>query len=214
MTGPILLATRSAGKLNEMHKIFEELGVEVTDLRALGIAESPDEDSLEEFPTFEENALAKARYFFAKSGGIPTIGDDSGLTIDALGGAPGVLTKRWSERTDISGGELDQVNNEKLVREMRRLEAKKGTVSRAAQYVSVAAYADGRIEIVRRGEVAGEVLDAPRGSMGFGYDPFFLAPELGGTYAESSIENTARHSHRRKAMEAVVLALRAEGIIR
>src|SRR5206468_787576 len=117
MTRPILLATRSAGKLNEMHQIFEDLGVEVTDLRALDIAEAPEEHSLEEFPTFEENALAKARYFFTRSGGIATIGDDSGLTIDALGGAPGVLTKRWSGRTDISGAELDRVNNEKLVRE-------------------------------------------------------------------------------------------------
>jgi XTP/dITP diphosphohydrolase len=214
MSRPILLATRSAGKLNEMHKIFKDLGVEVTDLLTLGIAEAPEEHLLEEFPTFEENALAKARYFFKKSGGIPTIGDDSGLTIDALAGAPGVLTKRWSGRADISGAELDRVNNEKLVREMRRLEAEKGNVSRAAQYVSVAAYVDGKIEIVRRGEVAGEVLDAPRGSLGFGYDPFFLAPELGGTYAESSIENTARHSHRRKAMEAVIAALRAGGRIR
>jgi XTP/dITP diphosphohydrolase len=210
MEKKILLATRSPGKLNEMAAIFADLGVTVTDLRSLGISELPEEDSLEEFPTFEENALAKARYFFKRSG-LPTIGDDSGLMIDALGGAPGVLTKRWSGRTDISGAELDRVNNEKLVREMRRLEAEQGTVLRDGKYVSVAAYVDGEIEIVRRGEVTGEVLDQPRGTLGFGYDPYFLAPELGGTFAESSIENTASRSHRSKAMRALVDALRAEG---
>lgn len=212
MRGPILLATRSAGKLREMEKIFESLGVAVTDLRTIGLDESPEEDTLEEFPTFEENALAKGRYFHRKSG-MPTIGDDSGMMIDALGGAPGVYTKRWSGRTDISGAELDRVNNEKLVREMRRVEAEEGLVSRAGKYVSVAAFADGDVEIVRRGEISGEVLDAPRGSKGFGYDPYFYAPDLGGTFAESSIENTARNSHRWRAMSALVGALRAEGRI-
>ena len=209
--GPILLATRSEGKLEEMREIFKDLGVAVTDLRALGVAELPEEDSLEEFHTFEENAVAKARYFFKRTG-LPTIGDDSGLMIDALGGAPGVITKRWSGRTDISGRELDRVNNEKLVREMRRLE-ESGPISRAGQYVSVAAFVDGRNEIVRRGEIKGEVLDSPRGTMGFGYDPFFHAPDLGGTFAESTVANTARNSHRSRAMRALVSALRERGII-
>ncbi len=210
--GPILLATRSEGKLVEMREIFRDLGVAVTDLRTLGVAELPEEDSLEEFPTFEENALAKARYFFERTG-VPTIGDDSGLTIDALGGAPGVITKRWSGRSDISGRELDRVNNEKLVREMCRVETEHGKISRAGQYVSVAAFVDGGCEIVRRGEIQGEVLDSPRGTMGFGYDPFFYAPDLGGTFAESSVENTARNSHRSRAMRALVSALREQGII-
>ena len=208
----ILLATRSEGKLAEMGEIFRVLGVAVTDLRALGLEELPEEEHLEEFPTFEENALAKARYFFKRSG-IPTIGDDSGLAIDALEGAPGVYTKRWSGRTDISGLELDRVNNEKLVREMRRLEAERGSVSRGAKYVSVAAYVDGDYEIVRRGEVVGEVIDSPRGTMGFGYDAYFHAPELGGTFAESNLADTALRSHRAKAMTALVAALREDGRI-
>ncbi len=212
MDGPILLATRSEGKLVEMREIFRDLDVAVTDLRTLGVAELPEEDNLEEFPTFEENALAKARYFFKRTG-VPTIGDDSGLTIDALGGAPGVITKRWSGRSDISGRELDTVNNEKLVREMRRVETERGKISRAGQYVSVAAFVDGRSEIVRRGEIQGEVLDSPRGTMGFGYDPFFYASDLDGTFAESSVENTARNSHRSRAMRALVSALREQGII-
>ena len=209
---PILLATRSEGKLVEMGQIFKDLKVAVIDLRALGVAELPEEDGLEEFPTFEENALAKARYFFKRTG-VPTIGDDSGLTIDALGGAPGVITKRWSGRSDISGRELDRVNNEKLVREMRALEMGGRSVSRAGKYVSVAAFVDGEHEIVRRGEISGEVLDSPRGTMGFGYDPYFYAPDLGGTFAESTVENTARNSHRGRAMRALVTALRGQGII-
>lgn len=213
MKRPLLLATRSAGKLAELAKIFETLGVAVVDLRQIGLEESPEEDSLEQFPTFEENALAKARHFHGKSGGMPTIGDDSGLMIDALAGAPGVVTKRWSGRTDVSGAELDRVNNEKLVREMRRVESERGPVSRSGRYVSVAAFADGDYELIRRGEIAGEVIDSPRGSMGFGYDPYFFAPELGGTFAESSLENTARHSHRWLAMSALISALRAEGRI-
>lgn len=210
---PILLATRSAGKISELNVILAGLGVAFTDLRSIGLAELPEEDDLEKFATFEENAIAKARYFFERSGGMPTVGDDSGLMIDALGGEPGVLTKRWSGRSDLSGQALDDVNNQKLVREMRRLEADNPNVSRAAKYVCVAAYVDERGEISRRGEIEGTILEQPRGKGGFGYDPYFLAPELGGTFAESSWERTARNSHRSRAVRALITALRAEGRI-
>ena len=86
MSRPILLATRSSGKISELNVLLGELGVAFTDLRALGIQELPEEEDLEKFPTFEENAIAKARYFHERSGGMPTLGDDSGLMIDALGG--------------------------------------------------------------------------------------------------------------------------------
>src|SRR6266540_1236986 len=105
MARPILLATRSPGKLDELGAVFTELRIPFTDLRAAGIEERPEEDRLEKFATFEENALAKARYFHRLSG-MPTIGDDSGLVVEALGGEPGVLTKRWSGRTDLSGRAL------------------------------------------------------------------------------------------------------------
>ena len=90
-----LLATRSDGKLREMREIFSDFGLAVVDPGTLGIAESPEEDDLEKFETFEENALAKARYFFDLTG-IATFGDDSGMCVDALGGEPGVYSKRWS----------------------------------------------------------------------------------------------------------------------
>ena len=85
-----LLATRSEGKLRELREIFSEFGLEAVDLATLGIPETARENNLEEFDTFEENALAKARYFFEVSGGMPTFGDDSGMWVDALNGEPGV----------------------------------------------------------------------------------------------------------------------------
>ena len=106
-----LLATRSEGKLRELREIFAEFGLEVKDLATLGIPESARENDLEEFETFEENALAKVRHFFELSGGIPTFGDDSGMCVDALGGEPGVYSKRWSGREDLEREALDAATN-------------------------------------------------------------------------------------------------------
>ena len=212
MPAPTILATRSPGKMAEYEHILFDLRVIYMGLGSIGLGEeSPEEDSLEQFPTFEENALAKARYFFERSGGRAILADDSGLMVEALGGAPGVLTKRWSARSDLSGRALDRANNEKLVREMRRAADEKGSVSRSARYVCVAAYVDRGFELTRRGEIAGEVLDEPRGSLGFGYDPHFYAPELGGTFAESSLEKIAKHSHRSRAVRALIAVLHAQG---
>ena len=213
MSGQILLlATRSAGKLRELHEIFAEFGLEVTDVTSLGIPESQAEDQLERHETFEENALAKARYFFDISGGLPTFGDDSGMCVDALGGEPGVYSKRWSGSEDLDREALDAANNAKLVSRMAtaRQSDEKGFTD-SARYVCVAAFRDDAGVEMRRGEVEGRVLQNPRGSAGFGYDPYFEAPDLGGTFAESSIENTARNSHRSRAFRALLSALRAQG---
>lgn len=207
-----LLATRSAGKLRELREIFSGFGLQVVDLSSLGIPESQTEESLESYDTFEGNALAKARYFFERSGGLPTFGDDSGMCVDALGGEPGVYSKRWSGRDDLIGRALDDANNAKLVTRMQ--EALRHDPSRytdAARYVCVAAFKDESREVMRRGEIGGRVLVSPRGSGGFGYDPYFEAPDLGGTFAESTIENTATSSHRARAFRALLTALRAEG---
>ena len=210
----LLLATRSAGKLRELHEIFAEFGLEVTDVTSLGIPETPAEDQLERFETFEENALAKASYFFDVSGGLPTFGDDSGMCVDALGGEPGVYSKRWSGSEGLEREALDAANNAKLVSRMaeaRRSQGKEFTDT--GRYVSVAAFTDHLGVEMRRGEVVGRVLEHPRGTGGFGYDPYFEAPDLGGTFAESRIENTARHSHRSRAFRALLSALRAQGRI-
>lgn len=207
-----LLATRSEGKLRELREIFSEFQLEAVDLSTLGVPESEKENDLEQFDTFEENALAKARYFFEVSGGLPTFGDDSGMCVDALGGEPGVYSKRWSGGDDLDRESLDAANNAKLTARMRAARAEQGDrFTDTGRYVSVAAFKDRLGERTRRGEIEGRVIESPRGTGGFGYDPYFEAPELGGTFAESSIKNTAAGSHRARAFRALLSALRAEG---
>ena len=210
--GPCLLATRSAGKLRELRQIFTDFQLEVIDLGDAGIDRRREEDDLERYETFEENALAKARYFFERGGGTPTFADDSGLCVDTLGGQPGVYSKRWSGRTGIPETAIDIANNQKLVESMRLARDEQGArFTDAAKYVAVAAYKDAGIEVVRRGEITGRILGTPRGAGGFGYDPFFESPDLGGTFAESALRNTASVSHRARAFRALLSALRVEG---
>lgn len=196
----ILLATRSAGKLRELRPLFEERGLTVLDLREAGIPESDAEEALEAFETFEENALAKGRYFAALSG-LPVAADDSGIAVAALGGRPGVRSKRWSERPDLSGQPLDDENNRLL------LAALVDAADRTAHYVCAAAYVDGTREVVRRGEVAGSIVRTLRGANGFGYDPYFLSDELGKTFGEASLAEKARVSHRARAFRALIDAI-------
>ncbi|HEU6450904.1 MAG TPA: non-canonical purine NTP pyrophosphatase [Gemmatimonadaceae bacterium] len=212
----IVLATRSRDKLRELRPIFAAAGFGVLDLDAAGMPEERAvEELLERYETFEENALAKARHFFERSGGVrPVVADDSGLEVFALGGQPGVRSKRWSERSDLSGVALDAANNEKLLAELEKVE-RNGSASAEAQaygrrgrYVCAAAYVDGQQERVFRGECAGHILAAPRGAGGFGYDPLF---ELEGTsYTFAEIERAAKErvSHRGKAFAQLVAALR------
>lgn len=210
--GRYLLATRSEGKLRELRQIFADFQLEVIDLRDAGVERHADEDDLERYPTFEENALAKVRYFFDRSNGLPTFADDSGLCVDALNGEPGVYSKRWSGRTDLPETAIDVANNDKLIESMQKARAEQGTrFTDTAKYVAVAAYKDASIEVVRRGEISGRILEQPRGTGGFGYDPFFEAPELGGTFAESALRNTSTVSHRARAFRELLTALRVEG---
>lgn len=203
--GPLLVATRSLGKLSELRPIFAEAGVEMIDLDAAGLPEDAAvEEWLEVHGTFEENALAKARWFHERSGGRPTIADDSGLEVRALGGRPGVHTKRWSGRTDLSGRALDAANNRFL------LDTLGDATDRRARYVCVAAYVDGARELTVRGETTGRILDAPRGTGGFGYDPLFLSDDLGVTFAEAERESKEGVSHRGRAFHALLARLRRD----
>jgi XTP/dITP diphosphohydrolase len=202
--GSLLLATRSAGKLWELRPMFAALGIPIIDLSEAGIPASSEEDRLEVYSTFEENALAKARYFAGRSG-MPTVADDSGLEIRALGGQPGVHTKRWSGRSDVEGRALDAANNAKLVRELADV------TDRRARYVCVAAYVDGLREMTRRGEVEGQIARAPRGTEGFGYDPYFVADELAMTFGEASREAKEAVSHRGRAFRSLLTTLTEAG---
>jgi XTP/dITP diphosphohydrolase len=196
----VLLATRNEGKRRELAALLEPLGVAVHSLADAGLVATPDEDDLEHFETFEENALAKARHFFSRAG-VPTLADDSGLVVDALDGRPGVRSKRFSDRTDLEGRELDAANNATL------MVALEGVSARTARFVCVAAYVDGSRELTRRGEIEGRILDAPRGEGGFGYDPYFYSSELGLTLAEASLDEKGAVSHRGRALRALCDAL-------
>lgn len=183
--------------------MFEAAGLAVMDLHEAGFRESPQEEALEVFASFEENARAKARYFAAQWDG-PVVADDSGLEVAALGGAPGVRSKRWSGRSDLSGQALDEANNAFLLATLAP------HTDRRARYVCVAAYRRGETEIVTRGETSGRILATPRGQGGFGYDPYFLSDELGQTFAECDREEKARVSHRGRAFSAMIAQLRAQ----
>jgi XTP/dITP diphosphohydrolase len=196
----ILLATRSAGKLRELRPLFAARGLTVLDLHDAGIAETAGEEALEAYETFEENALAKGRYFSALSG-LPVAADDSGIAVRALGDRPGVRSKRWSERPDLAGQALDDENNRLLIAALA------GVPDRSARYVCVAAYVDGAREVVRRGEVGGAITEAPRGENGFGYDPYFMSDELGKTFGEASLAEKATVSHRARAFGALLDAI-------
>ena len=199
---PLLIATRSGGKLRELRALFGTAGIAVVDLVEAGFDASPEEDDLENADTFEENALAKARYF-ARRAKRPVVADDSGLEVEALGGRPGVRSKRWSGRPDLSGLALDEANNACL------LEALRGVTNRRARYVCVAAAVDGATEVTARGASSGVILDRPRGRGGFGYDPYFLSDDLGKTFAEASLEEKEGVSHRGRAFHALIGALQS-----
>src|SRR5688572_24734112 len=187
--------------MREIVPLLAILPVRILSLSEAGIPVTPAEDTIERFDTFEENAAAKARYFFLASGGMPTVADDSGLSVDALGGAPGVRSKRWSERPDLDGEELDEANNRHLLARLQ------GITDRNARYVCVAAFADERRAFTTRGEALGEITDGPRGSAGFGYDPYFLSDDLGCTFGQADQAEKSRVSHRGRAFRSLAQEL-------
>ena len=207
----VVVATRSAGKVKELVLLMASVGVLVLTLADLGIPEAPEEDALEVFDTFEENALAKARYFARLTDAL-VLADDSGLVVDALNGEPGVRSKRWSGRRDLHGAALDSANNAFLQQALMEASIHTASVSRRARYVCAAAcvWHDGDLrrnatqEAVARGETAGELLTVGRGENGFGYDPYFLSDDLGTTFAEVGRDAKARVSHRGRAFTALL----------
>jgi XTP/dITP diphosphohydrolase len=193
----LLVATRSSHKLREVSDILAEFsGFSLLTLADLLLPASPDEDGLEAFSTFAENAHAKARYFAGRTGTL-TLADDSGLCVDALAGAPGVRSKRFSGRSDLEGDRLDEANNELLLRRMADVPSGK----RTAKYVCAAAIVDpqGR-EVVFEGSCAGEILPAPVGAKGFGYDPLFYVPEEAKSFGEMTAPRKNVLSHRARAV--------------
>jgi XTP/dITP diphosphohydrolase len=199
-----VLASRSRDKVRELTALFRAGGRSLITLDELGIAATSDEDALENADTFEGNALAKGRYFSRRLG-RPVVADDSGLEVRALGGRPGVFSKRWSGRTDLSGKALDEANNALLIAELA------GADDRRARYVCAAALCDASGDVAFRGTTNGLIVDEPRGENGFGYDPYFFSTELGKTFGEASLDEKQRVSHRARAFRALLDALDGRG---
>lgn len=200
----LVLATRSAGKLRELEPLLAQHGWTAVTLETLGVPATADEDALEAFATFEENALAKARHFATVTGRV-VVADDSGLTVDALDGRPGVHSKRWSG-SRLEGAALDAFNNAFLQERLAEAE-QRGRVSREAAYVCAAACAWPGGERWALGETRGQLLRAPRGDGGFGYDPYFFSYDLEATFAEVERDRKAAVSHRGRAFRALLAEL-------
>lgn len=185
----LLLATTSAGKIREQRRVLSGLPVEIVSLAELG-PEGPD-DPDEPGPGFSDNARIKALYYHTATG-LASIGEDSGLEVDALSGEPGVHSARWLGK-DTSY----EIKNRAILEELR---SKRGD-ERAARFVSAVALAHrGRVIFETVGHCPGLIAEEPSGSGGFGYDPIFYYPELGSTLAAAAVEDKDRVSHRGRSM--------------
>ena len=188
MTDTILVATSNAGKLRDFAGAAELLGVRVEGLP--GFAGLPEVE--EDGTTFEANARKKAERYSLHAPGLMVIADDSGLVVDALGGAPGIHSARYAARSGKAHSS-DAANNLALLRAL----AEHSGLPRSARFVCVIAAArDGLPLATFRGEVKGEVLTSPHGSHGFGYDPLFHFPPLDKTFAELGPAEKSKYSHR------------------
>jgi XTP/dITP diphosphohydrolase len=185
----VLIATSNEGKLRDFAGAAVEHGITVEGLA--GFERLP--GAVEDGATFEENARKKAEHYSRFAAGELVLADDSGLSVDALGGAPGVYSARYAVEDGVSGNSNDAANNAKLIRELETV----AEAQRTARFVCVISAArDGREVMHFRGEAEGVILSEARGSMGFGYDPFFYFPSLAKSFAELTPREKARVSHR------------------
>jgi len=200
----LLAATRSPGKQPEFRRILEPAGIDLVFPDDAGLWEGPIEDTLEVAESFEGNARRKAEHF-ARLSGLPTVADDSGLEVFALGGAPGVRSRRWAGATG-SGPQVDAANNAEVLRRLRGAPEAR----RRARYrcVLVLLRDPGAVPEVFEGICGGRILEAPRGEGGFGYDPLFFSDELGRTFGEATAQEKDAVSHRGRALRALAEALR------
>ena len=196
----VVLASNNAGKLREFSAMLEPVGLQMIAQGELGVPEAE-----EPFHTFVENALAKARHA-SKLTGLPALADDSGLSVQALDGAPGVYSARFAS---MAGGEKsDAANNAHLVSKLQDV------TQRAARYVALLVFirhAEDPCPIICEGFWEGEIVDQPQGENGFGYDPHFFLPDLGKTAAQLSAAEKNSVSHRAIALQQLLKRLQHEG---
>ena len=189
----LVIASNNPGKLREIDRILQPLGMEILPQSAFNIPEVE-----EPYCTFIENCLTKARHA-SEHAGLPALADDSGICVDALNGAPGVYSARFAGEP-----KSDQRNNEKLIELLQH------EPNRKAHYYCViilVRHPHDPQPIIVEGSWHGEIIDTPRGSGGFGYDPYFLVPSFGLTGAELPIEVKNGISHRGQALAALVAKL-------
>jgi XTP/dITP diphosphohydrolase len=192
----LVLASGNPGKLREFRRLLAPLGIDVLAQSELGIVEAE-----EPHVTFVENALAKARHASAQAR-LPALADDSGICVRALGGAPGVQSARYAGEPKSDGR-----NNARLIAALA------GVADRSAHYACVLALLRHETDpepIITEGAWHGTIVDAPRGTGGFGYDPHFLDAASGLTAAELPLERKNELSHRGKAIRALIARLAAE----
>jgi XTP/dITP diphosphohydrolase len=190
----ILIATSNAGKLRDFAGAAGTHGIEIAGIPNFSSLPLVVEDGL----TFEANARKKAEEYSVYMPGEIVLADDSGLEVDALNGEPGVHSARYAadEPHKAEANTDDAANNTRLLRELKPVPPEK----RAGRFVCVLAAArDGQTLATFRGTAEGIILDAPRGTNGFGYDPLFYFPQIRKTFAELSAEEKSKYSHRGKA---------------
>jgi XTP/dITP diphosphohydrolase len=193
----VVIASNNAGKLREIARILEPLGMQASPQSNFGVPECP-----EPHVTFIENCIAKARFASAHTG-LPALADDSGICVDALNGAPGVYSARYA-----GDPKSDERNNQKLI------ESLQGVANRKAHYYCVMVYvryADDPQPLIAEGRWHGEIIDTPRGDGGFGYDPYFLVPQFGKTGAELDMDTKNGLSHRGQALRELAEKLKTLG---
>jgi len=199
----LLVATRSPGKQREFARVLAPLGHRLLFPDDAGLVPRPDEDALELGDTFEANARHKAEYF-ARRSGLPTVADDSGLEVLALGGAPGVRSRRWAGAVG-SADEVDAANNAELLRRLAGAPPER----RRARYRCVLVLIRGPGERPEsfEGSCAGHILERAEGAGGFGYDPYFFSDDLQKSFGQATSEEKDRVSHRGRALRALAEAL-------
>jgi XTP/dITP diphosphohydrolase len=197
----LLVATRSPGKAREIRELFAGLPFEIAFPADRFLEHLPEEGDLEASAGYVENAVAKARYF-ATRGGLPTVADDSGIEVDALDGAPGARSRRFS---GTSGPGADAANNALLLEKLAGVPEPQ----RSARYRCVVAYlaAPSAVPQMVEATCEGFILTEPRGQGGFGYDPLFFSPELQMTFGEAAAAAKHRVSHRGRAFRALIEVL-------
>ncbi len=198
----LFTATTSAGKLRDFRTAAKAFSVEIEPLPGIENIAAPEEDG----DTFLANAATKAVYYSRFAPGELVVADDSGLEVDALGGAPGVRSARFAADAGLvdspdANDNTDVWNNMLLLQKMAQFPEALRT---ARYHCTLVAARDGEVVQVADGTVEGAILDAPRGREGFGYDPLFYLPELGKSMAEIDLETKLGLSHRGRAIRALL----------